>query len=371
MSADLLEDFSPARLSIARRRRGLTRRALAHESGISERGINLYEQGLRTPTASFVDALARALKFPRDFFLRATPPALDPHGVSFRAMTKMTASQRDRAIAGAELALDLNAWLESRFKFTEMDVPDLRHLKPEAAADALRARWRLGDQPISSMVKLLESRGVRVFSLAEDGDAVDAFSFWNGDQAFVFLNTAKSAERSRFDAAHELGHLALHRHGPPAGREAEREAQEFASAFLMPRTSVLAFAPKIVAIPTLMKAKRAWGVALVALLHRLHDLRLVSEWHYRALSIEIQQRGYRKAEPESMEREMSAALASAFSQLRDDGITKHDVARNLSIPLGELNAIVFGLIIGAVNGGRSDAKEAARLGPRAPLSLIE
>src|SRR5438094_162699 len=81
-------------------------------------------------------------------------------------------------------------------------------------------------------------------ALAIDAKEVDAFSMWHGETPFVFLNTKKSCERSRFDAAHELGHLVLHRHGVPQGQQAEAEANAFASAFLMPRASVLAMAPR-------------------------------------------------------------------------------------------------------------------------------
>ena len=33
---------------------------------------------------------------------------------------------------------------------------------------------------------------------------MDAYSFWRRGVPYVFLNTMKSAERSRMDAAHEL-----------------------------------------------------------------------------------------------------------------------------------------------------------------------
>ncbi|WP_376773772.1 ImmA/IrrE family metallo-endopeptidase [Rhizobium mongolense] len=71
-----------------------------------------------------------------------------------------------------------------------------------------------------NMVHLL----VRVFSLVENTRTVDAFSVWRGIRPFVFLNTIKTSEHGRFDAAHELGHLVLPRHGGPSGRRAEDEA---------------------------------------------------------------------------------------------------------------------------------------------------
>lgn len=58
------------------------------------------------------------------------------------------------------------------------------------------------------MIHLLEAHGVRVLSLTQECREVDAFSLWL-QQPFVFLNTQKSGEHSRFDAAHELGHLPL------------------------------------------------------------------------------------------------------------------------------------------------------------------
>ncbi len=88
----------------------------------------------------------------------------------------------------------------------------------------------------------------------------------------MFLNLQKTAEHGRFDAAHELGHLVLHRHGSPGGREAEREAHAFASAFLMPEASVIARAPRFATIDQLEKLKRIWGVSVAALNHRLHTI---------------------------------------------------------------------------------------------------
>jgi hypothetical protein len=61
--------------------------------------------------------------------------------------------------------------------------------------------------------------------------------------AFTLTLTPHDAARprGRFDAAHELGHLVMHGHERPLpGPEAEREANQFASAFLMPRADVVA-----------------------------------------------------------------------------------------------------------------------------------
>jgi Zn-dependent peptidase ImmA (M78 family)/DNA-binding XRE family transcriptional regulator len=358
--------FSPSRLSLARRRRGLTKRGLAEAVRIAESTVAAYESTRRLPPQAILRRIARVLNFPVAFFGGGELERLGDGAASFRALSKMKAADRERALAGAELGLELNNWLAGRFTFPPLDIPDLRpQSDPEAAAMALRVRWGLSDKPITNMVHLLEAKGVRVFSLAEECEDVDAFSFWQGSQAYVFLNTMKSAERSRFDAAHELGHLALHQHGDALGRQAEIEANGFASAFLMPRSSVLAYAPKFPTMRNVIEAKKYWGVSAAALIYRLHAVGKISEWHYRMLAIELQQLGYRKAEPGGAPREYSQALEKVFAALRAERIRKNDVADALNWPLGELRALIFGLVVKAEAGGGRGKEQALRPKPSA------
>lgn len=335
---------------------------LAELVGVTTRSITAYEAGESEPSDLTVDALTSVLKFPKEFF---SAPDIDeplPGSASFRALTTMTAGQRDAALAAGALAVELGDWVDTRFKLPVSDVPFLREHEPEAAAAALRARWGLGERPIGNMVHLLEAKGVRVFSLAEQCLEVDAFSMWRANAGFVFLNTQKSAEHGRFDAAHELGHLVLHRHGGPRGREAEHEANLFASAFLMPRASVLAVAPSLVTVDTLIDLKSAWVVSVAALAHRLHAMGMVSDWHYRSLCIEIAQRGYRKAEPKGAARETSAVFKKVFDALRAEGVTKGHIARDLHVYTPDIDALVFGLVLTHIPGGHdgSDSKSRAR-----------
>lgn len=187
--------------------------------------------------------------------------------------------------------------------------------------------------------------------MAIDAKEVDAFSMWSGGRPFMFLNTYKSAERCRFDAAHELGHLVLHQHAHPQGPDLEREANAFASAFLMPRASVLAKAPRSATIQSLIKFKKYWSVSVAALNYRLHTLGLITDWTYRTLCIQIVQEGYRTSEPESIPHEKSVILEKVFSTLRDEGISKNHVAQQLAIPQAEINELTFGLMLNVLKGG--------------------
>jgi Zn-dependent peptidase ImmA (M78 family) len=228
--------------------------------------------------------------------------------------------------------------------------------------------WGIGERSIKNVVHLLELHGVRVFSLAEECREVDAFSLWDGGKPYVFLNNRKSVERSRFDAAHELGHLVLHQHGEPNGRTAEDQANAFASAFLMPKTSVIARAPQSPSLRSIMEGKEIWGVSAMAYTYRLHKVKMLSDWYYHQLSRQMSAMGFRSEEKNSrLAPETSQALKKVFDELRSSGITKTDIARQLEVFPEELDKLVFGLVMTGVrgegdnNGGSSTARDHLRL----------
>lgn len=347
-----MDRFTPSRLALARERRGLTKTALADLCGLSIRSITAYESGHQAPTPENLLRLATALRFPTTFFERNSIEPLPVSNASFRALSRMTASKRNQALAAGRIALELAAWIEERFSLPTVHVPQYEDVDSETAAETVREVWALGAKPVTNMVHLLEAHGVRVFSLAEDTRDVDAFSFWLDDQPYVFLNTMKSSERSRMDAAHELGHLVLHaRQKGPTGRQAEQEAQAFGSAFLMPRSMVIAHAPRNPRLEELVQAKHRWKVAISNLAYRMHAVGVLSEWQYRSLFKEMSRRGYRSSEPEPMAREASQIFTKVFQALRTEGVSATHVAHDLSIPTDELGKLIFGLVPTLVKGG--------------------
>jgi Zn-dependent peptidase ImmA (M78 family) len=331
-----------------------------------------YERGEYEPKPEVLARIVETLGFSAEFFALPDIDELSPATASFRSLSKMSASKRDMALSSGAIALLLNRAIEQRFTLPALDLPDLsREKSPEAAAASLRRHWGLGEQPVKNMIHLLESRGIRVFSLSVDAREVDAFSLWREDQPFVFLNINKSSEHSRFDSAHELGHLVLHRHGElkvDGSQDIETEANAFASAFLMPPGSVLAYASPFPTLGELIQRKRIWGVSVAALNYRLHQLAVTSDWHYRGLCIQIARAGYRTTEPESLQRETSQVLAKVFAALREDGITRSDIAEELKVPLSELDQLVFGLVLSAMSGGRTAGQE--KVEPKGKLRLV-
>jgi Zn-dependent peptidase ImmA (M78 family)/transcriptional regulator with XRE-family HTH domain len=367
-------EFNPSRLILARKRRGLSKTALAEQSGISVRSLGYYESKTDSivPSDDHIDTLAKTLELPVEFFFGSDIEELTSDAASFRALTTMTAAQRDSALAAGAFANMVCEWIEKRFALPTPSIPSLRSIEPETAAQALRAEWGLGERPLNNIVHLLEVHGVRVFSLPVDSRSVDAFSLWHRGKPFVFLNTKKSAEHSRFDAAHELGHLALHTHGVPRSRESELEADRFASAFLMPRGGVFGHTPpaSTISAKTIHKHKKYWGVAALALVHRLHKLGIIREWQYRTLCIELTAAGYRKREDE-MPRDTSQVFDKVFKTLRAEGVTRGAIARDLSITSAELDSLLVGLVIASVANAQPENQQVSKNAPTRATSTLK
>jgi Zn-dependent peptidase ImmA (M78 family)/transcriptional regulator with XRE-family HTH domain len=353
------EAMNPSRLTLVRKRKGLTKIAFAEQIGVDRKSVQAYEAGLSVPSEETMRRIVQFTDFPPEFFTGDDLEEPTSDSGSFRSMSKMTAPQRGMALSQSALGLHLSAWLGKKFELPSPQLPNLgREPDPEAASEFVRREWKLGTLSIRNMVHLLEAKGVRVFSLAVEAREVDAFSIWNGGIPYVFLNTNKSSEHSRFDAAHELGHLILHKHGPPRGLEAEKQANAFASAFLMPRGSVLATAPAFPTYDNLVRLKKVWTTSVAALAYRLHGLGLMSDWQYRGICVEIAKKG-KNFEPNEAPRETSVLLPKMFSSLYDDGLNRAQIAKELAIPISELEQLLFGLTMtGIVGGGKKTTAKA-------------
>jgi Zn-dependent peptidase ImmA (M78 family)/transcriptional regulator with XRE-family HTH domain len=336
--------FNPTRLEIARKRRCLKAKELAEAAGVSSVTVTRLENGENDPDERTIERFAAVLKYPRSFFYQSEGEILDRDQVSFRSLTGMSAKQRDSAISAGSLAFLVSDWVDERFNLPTCDLIDFgKEPDPAVSARTLRQHWGLGEKPISNMLKLLEAKGIRVFSLAEQNRNVDAFSYWRDGRPFVFLNTFKTAEHSRFDAAHELGHLVMHRHGHAKGREAETEANIFASHFLIPDADLVSHVPVFYNLDQLVKAKTRWGVSVSALGYRLHKTGIITDWQYRSFCIQVN-RLYGKTEPNGLQRETSVVWDKVFKELWKDGVSRDRLARDIGIPEDELSNLVFGLL---------------------------
>lgn len=355
--------FNPARLSLARRRRGRTQIGLAEALGVTRLTIYRYERGESDPPPEMLERIAAELSFPVAFFAGGDFDEPNEESASFRGLTAMTAKERDSALGAGALAFLLDDWVRERFDLPSVALPDLAGEAPEIAARGLRQEWGLGERPVKHMIRLLEAKGARVFSLSEDTSAVDAFSLWRSGKPYVFLNTQKTAERSRFDAAHELGHLVMHKHGGPQKRSAEDEANQFASELLMPAADVIGRMPKVSNVQQIIARKSRWGVSAFALNYRLYRLKCTSEYQYKQFAIQLTRLGYRTGEPLGMAPEKSVVWQKVLTALWQERITKNQVAEAIAIPPFEIEALLFRVapMMTLEGGATQSSKSQARL----------
>lgn len=353
-----------SRLELARKRRGLTKKDLAHSLDVTDRTVSNWYSQLDIDM-KHLEKISEVLKFPKEFFLETTDLSLpNTETVSFRALSKISSRKRDIALSQTVIAEIINQWLDSKFDLPMPVIPDLHELRnnstigsgteldeehsdlcltyAQTCAEVVRKAWGLGEKPISNMISLLESKGIRTFSLSDEAQKVDACCQWINDRPFIFLNIAKSSERCRFDAAHELGHLVMHRHGIIEGRQMEQEANAFASAFLMPKKSIRADPISTPNLKTIIAKKKYWKVSAAALTYRYRQLNLITDWNAISIYKQLSELG-RTIEPEPIAHERSLLLFKVMNLLKDEGLRPIDIADELKLSFEDFNGLTFGI----------------------------
>lgn len=273
-SAQLYGRFDAARLTQARCRKGWTKVQLCKEVGVTAAAIGQYEAGVNAPRADVLERLAKALEVRPDFFSIGRPQArLDTVNAHFRSLRSARVGDRQKALAIATLVWELTFALERHVRLPDADLPVLEPgVSPADAAAALRLHWELPEGPVRHLVSLVESRGivVAVRPLQEVED-VDAFSVIILDRPILITSPRRTENvfRHRFSIAHELGHLLLHRETDEQSAAIEKEADEFAAAFLTPAASMDAVLPQRLDLTELDRLGRTWGVSPQSLVRRM------------------------------------------------------------------------------------------------------
>lgn len=340
--------LEPERISLARRRRGLTMVALARALGVSDRTVQKYEKG--EAPLSMAPQLSHALGYPQEYFMRPLGVEVETQNINYRAGRATTRSARDAAEASGVSGIEVYRWVEDYFDLPETCLPSLPRETPEMAAQMVRDRWGLGIKPLPNLVQLCESKGIRVMALPLLAQSVDAFSLFAGAQPYIFLARHKTPERTRFDVAHELGHLVMHRNSAEfSTAEQEKQADRFASSFLMPEELLAMHLPRNATFEQILDAKYALKVSAHALTVTLHKTGRMSDWAYRTTTQKISQLGYRRGEPQGMPSyEHSRVFQQVIGADKKGTVTIDRIAGDLSLPPDDVHTLMFGTGLRAV-----------------------
>lgn len=306
-----IKDLQPARLDQALAARGLTKGQLASLVGVAASTVTKWCKGDQAPEADTFERLAVVLNVQPEWLTRA--PLKPVSAPLYRSNASALKTARSKLNARTEWLQETAVLLGDYVDYPEVKLPERNFLDPEqisdadieAAADECRSLWQLGRGPIQDLALAAEGAGIIIAREETEIAAIEGLSSWSShlDRPIVFLSADKAnAFRSRFDLAHEIGHLILHKHiGRADDRERynqmERQAHQFAGALLLPAET---FAREVRVprnLDNLLILKQRWGVSVAAMMMRLHALHLMSDEEKLALFKRRSARWGSKAEP--------------------------------------------------------------------------
>ncbi|MBI4334106.1 MAG: helix-turn-helix domain-containing protein [Chloroflexi bacterium] len=326
------------RLRLSRR---LSLESLAATMGgiVTKQALSKYELDRASPSPYILSKLAMALGTNASYFF--AEPGIRAEFVAYRKKRRLLDKDKKALKALIEQAL------EDRVRILELvgqgdgaRIP-VRHFKvkeigdAEKAAEELRDKWQLGLGPIQNAVSTLEDNLLSVLGIEanEDFDGISAIVYDKEDNVKTVALVTRcgiAGERQRLNLTHELGHLVL-----DIGEDVDEEkaAFRFGAAFLAPAPKIFQEVGRkraLVQLPELLLLKRQFGLSIQALVHRLHDLKIITDSYYQEWFMKINRYGWRKQEPEEWPFEQSPWLKRNILRLIAEGLmTQADAERIL------------------------------------------
>lgn len=348
--------FNKDRLRIAKELRGYSNADFAEKLNCSLSKIKQLLDLNKDISETDQINVAKVLDLPLSFFIQESTQPHDTEQIFYRSVARIKAQHRKTNEAYTLLAKNINQYFMNKLKLPEYRKPDFgiteareQYNYIENLAINLRAIWGLGIQPVNNIVSLCELKGIRVFRQPVQVKEIDALSFFDDEMGspFIFLNDTKSAERVRFDCAHELGHIVMHTHNKNVRDEVdnrilETEADRFASEFLMPTEGFLSTVPSYLTIENMIKYKKVWRTSLKAINYKSHKLNRISDWVYRSNSMKLSSLGYNSNEPNETHRDGSIMLPKLITTLASDPkFDKNRMLDEIGISEKDFNELTF------------------------------
>lgn len=331
-----IDDLQPARLEQALAARGLTKGQLASLVGVAASTVTKWCKGDQAPEADTFDRLASVLNVQPEWLTRPMLPAIAKP--LYRSNASALKAARAKLQARTEWVQEISALLNDYVDYPAVNLPERNFEDPEqisradieAAAEECRSLWQLGRGPIQNLALAAESAGILVVREETEISSIEGLSSWSALLArpIVFLSSDKAnAFRSRFDLAHEIGHLILHKHIPRAEErdrynQMEKQAHQFAGALLLPAETFASEVRTPTNLDNLLILKQRWGASVAAMMMRLHTLGLLSDEEKLSLFKRRSARWGSTAEPgdEKWEPEMPRLLRRTVELLVNEGI---------------------------------------------------
>jgi Zn-dependent peptidase ImmA (M78 family)/transcriptional regulator with XRE-family HTH domain len=295
------------RVRHAREYHGWSGTELADRVGTSQPTISRLEHNTYT-SAELVDQIADATGYSRWWFEQGPLPDLPKGTLKFRKKASSSVRDDERVRAHVRQAIEVVERVGHR---PEAPPVRVRPLRPDDVITdvgiedlALDVREQLGvgpTDPIPNLVRAIERAGIVVIGSVVSIDKHDGASYWPDcpfGRPLICVSRGVPGDRERLSVGHELGHLILHQYGSHEPKDAERQANRFAGALLVPASEAIAeLGHGPVTLHRLAHAKARWGVSIAAFVMRCFDLQLIDKQKQTSLLKQISARGWRRSEP--------------------------------------------------------------------------
>jgi Zn-dependent peptidase ImmA (M78 family) len=307
----------------AREFRGYTQTEFSKSiDGLSQSNLSKFEKGFDVLSDKTIDKMIEKLEFPRNFFNKKIFNTIEIS--HYRKKTTLTLKKVQKfelacqVIGGIidDMSLTID-WIP--FNFNTLNIEE--GFSPIVCAKNVRKKLKIdSDQPIKDIFNLFESNGIIIYEIETD-EKIDGVSFIT-KKGFpvIVINKNFSNDRKRFTLAHELGHIIMHYSFPiPTYRETEleKEANAFASEFLMPSNEIKNQL-KNLKLSDLSFLKNYWLTSMRSIIYKSFELKCISKDKYTYFNIEFSRLGYNKIEPISVYIDEAKVFENAYYLFKND-----------------------------------------------------
>ena len=351
----------PARIREAREARGFQLEFFGELLGVTKQAVARYESGLAVPSGDVMGKIIAETMQPLAFFLSPRERAASGIAPFWRGLKRMELYQRKKIARRLEWARDVTAYLEGFIELPGVSLPAIEFDPQlddfdqiEHVADEVRKHWGLGRGPLRDLSAIMELNGFILVRETVSCPDMDAVSCWQDGRPYVLFSAeVTSGPRNTFNLAHELAHIVLHSSIEVATsnlKNIEKQANRFASAFLLPQES---FSREVLgtSLDHFLFLKENWGVAISAMAYRCKDLHILSANQFSYLMRQMNVLKIKKHEPldEEFQVRDPSILGESIKMLIEHGVqTKAQIEDALALNLTDVERLC-GLSEGYLN----------------------
>lgn len=300
--------FYGENIKLLRNLNGMSRKSLAIKLNCSEQAIGQYERGVLNPKMQNIIDMSNIFRVKSGFFYSKFPikEFIPEENIAYRSKDRDVRKKTVEESTRLKLSSSIIEFCESFFTLKQSPlltaIDEINKIKNE------QEQYRINENQIELYANItrkllriksnhdllynLELNGVYVIE-SNSLSYADAYSVWsryshnnNLFHPYIILGNSTTLVRRIFDLAHELGHLVMHYDVDMNNLEkieflnCEKEANEFASAFLLPKEEVSSWIKMVIHKgnpDSYIPVKQKYYVSLATAAYRAYELGYLSK----------------------------------------------------------------------------------------------